>query len=185
VNYIDQIKEYKAQNEIEENEKRVIEDYIIQFPHNILSRENEFAHITSSGFIMNPGLDKVLMIHHNVYNTWTWTGGHADRDTDLLEIALKEAREETGIVNIKPLSTTIASLDIIPVWGHFKRGKYVCAHLHLNSAYILITEETEALILNKEETSGVRWIPINELEKYSNEPSVIVIYNNLIRKAKG
>lgn len=184
MNFKDQINEYIPQNDIEENEKRVIEDYIKQFPHNILSRDNEFAHITSSGFIMNPKLDKVLMIHHKVYNTWTWTGGHADDDTDLLEIALKEAKEETGVVNIKPLTKDIASLDIIPVWGHYKRGKYVCAHLHLNSSYILIADESEKLVLNEEETSGVGWISINELADHSKEPYVLIIYNNLIKKAK-
>jgi 8-oxo-dGTP pyrophosphatase MutT (NUDIX family) len=183
LNFKDQIAKYIPQNDIEENEKRVIEDYIKQFPHNILSRDNEFAHMTSSGFIMNPKLDKVLMIHHNIYNTWTWTGGHADGDTDLMEIALKEAWEETGVVNIKPLIEDIASLDIIPVWGHFKKGKYICAHLHLNASYILIADESEQLVLNKKETSGVRWISINELAKHSNEPFVLVIYNNLIKKA--
>jgi 8-oxo-dGTP pyrophosphatase MutT (NUDIX family) len=184
LNFKDQITEYIPQNEIEKNEKRVIEDYIKQFPNNILSRDNEFAHITSSGFIMNSKLDKILMIHHNIYNTWTWTGGHADGDTDLLEIALKEAREETGALNIKPLMEDIASLDIIPVWGHIKKEKYVCAHLHLNSSYILIADENEQLVLNKNETSGVRWISINELTEHSNEPYVLVIYNNLINKAK-
>ena len=89
---------------------------------NILTRENAFAHLTSSGFILNENKDKVLMIYHNLYNSWAWTGGHADGEDDLLEVAIKEAKEETGVVNIHPLSTQIMSLDILPVWGHMKKG---------------------------------------------------------------
>ena len=43
------------------------------------------------------------MIHHNIYNSWSWTGGHADGDKDLLYVAIKEAKEETGVKNIKAL----------------------------------------------------------------------------------
>jgi hypothetical protein len=88
VDFRDQIRAFIPKDDREINEKRVIEDYIKQFSNNILFRDNEFAHITSSGFIMNEKLNKVLMIHHNIYKTWAWTGGHADGDTDLLEVAI-------------------------------------------------------------------------------------------------
>ena len=184
MNFIEQINFYNPETNQEENEKRVIIDYIKQFPENILLRENEFAHMTSSGFIMNPELDKILFIHHKLYNTWTWTGGHADGDTDLYEIALKEASEETGVKHFKPLLEGMATLDIIPVFGHVKKGRYVCSHLHLNATYVLIAEECEKLIVNEEETSDVRWISINELANFSDEPYLIEIYNKIIKKAE-
>lgn len=184
LNFIGQIENYNPENDQERNEKRIILEYIKQFPDNILLRENEFAHMTSSGFIMSKSLDKVLMIHHNIYNTWAWTGGHADGDTDLLYIALKEAKEETGVINIAPLFEDIASLDVLPVWSHIRRGKYVCAHLHLNSSYILIVDESEELKVNRNETSGVRWINVNDIEKFSNESNMILVYNRLIQKAR-
>ena len=49
--------------------------------------------MTSSGLIFNKNLDKILMVHHNIYNTWSWTGGHADGEDDLLKVAIKEAKE--------------------------------------------------------------------------------------------
>ncbi len=183
--YIQQILEYQPDNEQEEKEKSVILNYIEQFPQNILLRDNVFAHISSSGFIMNTNLDKVLMIHHKIYDTWTWTGGHADGDTDLLHIALKEAREETGVTHIQPLFDKIASLDILPVWGHEKNGEYVATHLHLNLAYILMTDEKEKLKINHKETNDLKWIPIHQVASYSNEPYLITIYDKLIRKALG
>ena len=182
--YIDEIMAYKPINEQEAAEKRVILKYIQDYPDNILLRENEFGHLTSSGFIMNKTLDKTLMIHHNIYQTWAWTGGHADGDEDLLNVALKEAREETGVTHIQPLMKEIASIDILPVWGHVKKGQYVPTHMHLSVAYILIADENDTLQINKAENSGVQWINVNEIEKYSNEPQLIAIYKKLINKAR-
>ena len=184
MNYKEEIIAYMPVDEQEASEKKVILEYIDKFPENILSRENEFAHLTSSGFIMNASLDKVLMVHHNIYQTWAWTGGHADGNKDLLKVAIKEAIEETGVRNIKPLTGNIASLDILPLWGHIKKGKYVATHLHLSVAYILIADEEDEVKINEAENSGVMWIGIDELEKYSNEPQLIRIYHKLIKQAK-
>ncbi|MDF2821201.1 MAG: hydrolase [Clostridiales bacterium] len=146
MNYREEIRKYQPVNEQEMNDKKVILDYIEYFYEDILTRENQIAHMTSSGLILNESLDKILMIHHNIYKTWTWTGGHAEGDSDMLGVALKEAKEETGVMNIVSLTQNLASIDIIPVYGHVKRGKYVSSHLHLNTSYILIADEKEALV---------------------------------------
>ena len=78
----------------------------------------------------------------------------------------------------------IASIDILPVWGHMKKGKYVATHMHLSVAYILIADEDQALHINEDENSGVKWIAIEDIEKYSNETEIISIYHKLIQKAK-
>lgn len=182
--FIDQIKSYAPTSEQENNDKNIILEHIDAFSYNILTRSNELAHTTSSGFIMNKEYNKILMIHHNIYNTWTWTGGHSDGDDDLLKTALKEAVEETGVKNITPLFEEVASIDILPVWGHRKNGKYVSAHLHLNASFILIADEDEELIINKDETSGVKWVPIANLKEHSNEPYLLKIYFKLIYKAR-
>lgn len=184
MNYKEAIMAYKPINEQEASEKKVILDYINQYPHNILLRENEFGHITSSGFIMNKDLTKALMVHHNIYNTWSWTGGHADGDEDLLYVAIKEAKEETGVTKIGPLMEEIASIDILPVWGHVKKGRYVATHMHLSVAYILIADEDQALHINESENSGVKWIELEALEAYCKEPQIVDIYYKLIEKAK-
>jgi len=184
MNFREEILDYKPINEQETKDKKIILDYIESFYENILTRENKVAHMTSSGLILNKSLDKILMIHHNIYNTWTWTGGHADGNNNMLEVALKEGKEETGVSNILPLTNKLASIDIIPVYGHIKRGKYVSSHLHLNTSYILIADEKEKLIINEEETSNVGWVEVNEIDKYSNEPYLIQIYNKIIKKAR-
>lgn len=184
MSYKSAIMAYEPINAQEANDKMVMLDYIALFEHNILTRSNAFAHITSSGLILNRSLTKMLMIHHNIYQTWTWTGGHADGDSDMLYVALKEAREETGIDAIEPLMSDIASLDIIPVYGHVKNGAYVSSHLHLNTSFVLIADEDAETSVKVDETSDIRWVALSEMPDYSNEPYLIEIYNKLISRAK-
>ena len=157
--YVDEIRAYTPQNEQEAADQRLILEYIRLFPDNILTRDNEIAHLSSSGFVVNADGTRVLMAHHNIYRVWAWTGGHADGEGDLLSVALREAREETGVEHIRPLSPAIASLDILPVWGHVKRGKWVPSHQHLNVSYLLVADESDALQIREGENSRVGWLP--------------------------
>jgi 8-oxo-dGTP pyrophosphatase MutT (NUDIX family) len=184
MDYIKQLNGFIPTNEQERQDKKVILDYIEKFPHNILLRENEFAHITSSGFIMNKALDKVLMVHHNIRNTWAWTGGHADGDSDFLHVAIKEAKEETGINTVTALAKNIVSLDVLPVYGHVKRNKYVSSHLHLSVAYILIASEEEKLIVKEDENSGVDWFSLDKFTEDYFDDKDVYLYNKLIQRAK-
>ena len=63
------------------------------------------------------------MIYHNIYRSWAWTGGHADGERDLLAVALREAREESGLETLRVLKDGIFSLETLTVDGHIKRGK--------------------------------------------------------------
>ena len=181
--FIKQIKMYNPINEQEKNDKELILDCIKKYD-NILTRDNKLCHMTSSGFIVNKERDKVLMIHHNIYNSWGWTGGHADGDKNLLNVAIKEAKEETGIKSVKAINNEISSIEVLTVNSHVKRGKFVSAHLHLSIAYILEADENEELFIKEDENSGVRWIPIDEIEKNVSEKHMIYVYNKLINKLK-
>lgn len=181
MNWIEEIKSYIPCNEQEECDKNFILKAINKYD-NILTRENIFMHITSSGYIVNKAKDKTLMIHHNIYKSWAWTGGHADGDDDLLHVAIKEAKEETGVKHITPIDSCILSLDILPVNGHFKRGKYVSSHLHLSIAYLLEADENDILMIKEDENSGVKWIPLNELHLHCNEPHMLTVYDKFNSK---
>jgi len=179
--WIKQIKEYVPYNEQEMKDKDLILKCISNFP-DILTRGNTIAHITSSGYIVNKTRDKVLMIYHNIYNSWAWTGGHADGDSNLLNVAIREACEETGLKKVKAVNDEILSLDVLNVRSHVKNGEYVSSHLHLSVAYLLEADENDKLIVNEEETSGVKWLPIDELHIHCNEPYMVEIYNKFNNK---
>lgn len=182
--YLEDIAAYRPQSEQEETDKRLIETYIRLFPDNILTRENEIAHLTSSGFVVNADASKVLFAHHNIFKVWAWTGGHADGDPDLLAVALREAEEETGAAHIRPLSPAIAALDILPVWGHVKRGRYVAAHQHLNVTYLLTADEGDALTVRAGENSSVAWLPAASMLEFTNEWQMDGVYTKLLAQAR-
>ncbi|MEG0772509.1 NUDIX hydrolase [Clostridium sp.] len=181
MNLIKHIEEYTPCNEQEQNDKEIILSCIDKF-EDVLTRDNEVTHLTSSSFILNKNRDKVLMIHHNIYNSWAWTGGHADGESDLLCVAIKEAKEETGVNSIYPISNDIFSLDVLPVFGHIKKGKYVSAHLHMNVTYLLQGDENEALTVKEDENSDVKWIAIDKIIEHCNEPHMQKVYGKLISK---
>ena len=181
--YIQDIKKYIPVNEQESKDKEIIIDFINK-NEDVLTRENEVAHLTSSGFIVNKKRVKVLMIHHNIYNSWGWTGGHADGDSDLLEVAIKEAKEETGIINVRPIIDDICCIDILTVKGHIKKGKYVAPHLHLSVAYVLEADETEEVKVKEDENSGVKWVDIDRVLELTDEEHMKDVYSKLINKTK-
>ena len=182
--YADALRAYSPQNEQEDADRRMILEYIRRFPDNILTRDNAIAHMTSSGFVVNADASKVLMANHNLYRVWAWTGGHADGEADLLAVALREAREETGAEHVRPLSAQIASVDILPVWGHVKGGRYVCAHQHLNVSYLLVADETDPLRAREGENTRVGWLPAERLLEYTREWQMDGVYTKLLARAR-
>ena len=183
MHWLESIKKYTPYNEQEKKDQELIVKYSKIFA-DILTRDNELVHITSSAFVVNKSIDKVLMVYHNIYNSWSWTGGHADGEEDLLLVAIREVREETGVKNILSVTEDIFSLDIIPVLGHIKKGKYISPHLHISAAYLLEADEHEPLVVKPDENSDVKWIPLEEINTYSNEPHMKKIYRKICQKIK-
>ncbi|NLF27755.1 MAG: NUDIX hydrolase [Clostridiales bacterium] len=136
----------------------------------VFSRENLLAHATASAWIVNARRDRVLMAYHNIYKSWSWLGGHADGEQDLLSVALREAGEESGLKSVRTVSEDIFSLEALTVDGHEKRGKYVPSHIHLNLTYLVEADDLEPLTAKADENSDVRWFSLDEAVAASTEP---------------
>ena len=181
---IEEIKKYRPCNAQEQRDQALILDFLEKNGDAFL-RSNLLAHMTASSWIVNPERTKTLMVYHNLYDSWSWTGGHADGETDLLSVALREAREETGIAHVRPLSPEIFSLEVLTVDGHEKRGEYVSSHLHMNVTYLLEAEESDTLHVCREENSGVAWFTPEEALVKSTEPWFVEhVYAKLLEKMK-
>lgn len=183
--FIESLKKYNPYNEQEVKDKEFMLKFI-ETSDNILERINTVAHFTASSWIVNKDRDKVLMIYHNIYDSWSWTGGHADGDDDLLSVAVKEAKEETGVNSIRPLNDDIYSIEVITVDGHIKRSEYVSSHLHLNLTYLLEADDSDILVIKEDENSDVKWFTLDKAIEASSEPWMRnYIYEKLNNKLKG
>lgn len=167
----------------EESEKREILTLMEREGDRLLLRECSYAHMTASSVIVNRERTKMLMAFHKIYQSWAWTGGHADGDGDFEAVARREAQEETGIQNLKKLGAGAASLEVLPVWAHQKCGQMVASHLHLNISYLFEADDTLPLRIAEDENSAVGWIPIAQLEEYVREKDMMPIYQKLLNRA--
>ncbi len=183
MNLLKTLENYIPRNEQESIDKEAMISFI-QRNDDYLLRDNLMGHFTSSAIVMNKTLDKVLFAYHNIYNSWSWLGGHNDGEEDCLYVAIKEAKEETGLKNVYPLTKDIAGIDIIYVMPHIKNRKHVSDHLHLNLTYILIANELEDIRHKPDENSGVKWIDIDKVHEYVSEPRMLPIYDKMIQYAK-
>jgi ADP-ribose pyrophosphatase YjhB (NUDIX family) len=165
----EEVQLYQPYNEQEEKDKALLLR-CLEKEDNLFTRDNDLVHLTASCWITNKSMDKVLMCYHKIYDSWSWLGGHADGEKDLLKVALKEAKEESGLENIKPYDGKIFSLESLTVDGHIKRGVYVSSHIHLNVTYLLVADEEEELKIKEDENSGLRWFTLDEAIKASSEP---------------
>jgi len=181
---LNDIRKYNPINEQEERDKAVMLEFMANHSE-FLERSNQIAHFTTSIWTVNKERTKTLMVYHNIYDSWSWIGGHADGEEDLSRVALRELQEETGVKNAKLISDDIFSLEILTVDGHMKKGVYVPSHLHLNVTYSAEADEKEMLFVNKDENQAVKWWTFKEALKASTEPWMVErIYKKLIEKSR-
>jgi len=177
------IENYQPSNAQEEKDRQTILKWIDTFD-DVLTRDNEFAHFASSAFIVNKTRDKALMIHHNIFDSWAWTGGHVDGETDFLAVALREATEETGIKNVRPLTGKIDLLNIDPIPGHFKNGQWVSSHVHLSVGYLCEGDDAEILTIQEDENSANKWMDLDEIVSKAKDFHLGSTYVKAITKIK-
>ena len=176
---IRELEQYEPVCEQEACDRRLMLSYIEQFSDSLLTRGNTLCHFTASAWITNERFDRVLMVFHNIYRSWSWTGGHADGDAALSRVACREAGEETGILSPRLLLEAPISVEILTVDPHVRRGQFVSAHLHLNLTYLLQASTASHLHENPDENSGVRWMTPAEAVERSTEQMMKPIYQKL------
>ena len=167
----------------EVQEQRTILEMIAREGDRLLTRDCTWAHITASSIIVSPDRRRTLMAYHRIYDSWAWTGGHADGEIDFEAVARREANEETGIVGLTRLGKGIASIEILPVWAHVRRGQEVGSHLHLNVSYLFEADDGQPLRVAEAENSAVGWVETAHLDQAVTEPPMLPVYRRLLRRA--
>jgi len=115
------------------------------------------GHFTGSAWVVSADGERVLLMHHRKLGRWLQLGGHADGDTDLSRVALREAQEESGLDDLV-VESGVFDLDRhrIPERGSEPE------HWHYDVRYVVRATGSEAFVLN-EESLALAWQPIREL----------------------
>lgn len=125
------------------------------------------GHITGSAWIVDRTGTRTLLTHHRKLDRWLQPGGHADGDPDVLEVALSEALEETGLDSLVPVSTEIFDLDIHPIPARGSDPE----HFHYDVRFLLRDAGAGDYTVS-EESHDLAWVSLAELERYSIEESM-------------
>jgi len=151
---------------------RQLQDYALQWPHETdplhfvdflamgafgFVRENRQGHFTGSVWLVSADGERVLLTHHRKLGRWLQLGGHADGDTDLARVALREAEEESGLDG---LSVEPQPFDLdrhrIPARGDEPE------HWHYDVRYVVRAGENEQFLVS-EESHALAWRSIRDM----------------------
>jgi len=126
------------------------------------------GHVTGSAWVVDRDLEAVILTHHRKLDRWLQLGGHADGDGDIRRVALREAREESGLEDIVPASAGIYDVDVhqIPARGAEP------AHLHYDVRFAFYADRS-ARPSPSDESHEVAWIPLKDLPRYRVDDSVL------------
>ncbi len=162
-------------NYIPSSEEIEFKDDIINFINkyeNCFERSLEVGHITASCWLLNKDHSKALLTHHAKLNKWFQLGGHCDGNPDVLEVALKEAKEESGIENIAPVNNSIFDIDIHLIPKNKKENE----HFHYDIRFLLhVTSDEE--IKKSDESNDLCWINRDIKSLPTDSKSVVRLFN--------
>jgi len=154
-----------------EEEKTFIQEFVdlTDDPMAFL-RDRKEGHFTASAWIVNKTRTHTLLTHHKKLNRWLQLGGHADGNENLMEVAMTEAKEESGLISLKLVDTYIFDIDkhIIPA------NEKVPQHYHYDVRFLVEAAMDEPLTVSAE-SKDLAWV------SYDAVPDVVGSNDSIIR----
>lgn len=136
------------------------------FARDLVGIGDDIGHVTGSAWIVNEDATKTVLVHHAKLGKWVQPGGHCDGECDVLAVAVREAREETGL-KVMAVDSSIFDVDVhlIPPYGNTP------AHLHFDVRFLLQADDRSTPVVSHE-SRDVRWVSLDEAAQLSAEDSI-------------
>ncbi|WP_375559166.1 NUDIX hydrolase [Bernardetia sp. OM2101] len=157
---LDLLQDYKTSFSEEIEFRKQMIDFLEQNDDFAL-RSNLTGQLTGSAWVVNKEHTKVLLIHHKKLNKWLQIGGHIENsDQTIEETILREIKEESGLKNLKLLSSSIYDIDIHTI----PQKREIAEHLHFDIRLIIEVDENEKLTPQNKEILAIKWCSKNEVQ---------------------
>lgn len=165
---------YKPSTAIDAAAKEQIIAFVQEQP-DCFERTLTIGHVTASSWLLNKVGDKALLMHHAKLNQWMQLGGHCDGDSDVLAVAIKEAQEESGIMDIVPVNTEIFDLDVHFIPATSKEA----AHYHYDVRFLLQVAGDADFVRNHE-SHDMRWFGAARDQLPTDQMSVVRMFDKWV-----
>lgn len=164
--YLKQIAAHRPFDKTEAAHQSTMRSFVEQHA-DFYKRTLTIGHITSSSWIVNPARTHALLLHHKKLDCWLQPGGHIEQEHDVLSSALREAREETGIDELRVVSDAIFDLDVHTIPANRKEGE----HQHYDIRYLFEADIAQTPTVS-DESNDVRWFSLKSIEAFNRDPSI-------------
>ncbi|MEW5798890.1 MAG: NUDIX hydrolase [Bacteroidota bacterium] len=170
------LKEHRGIDPHEESMRLRIIEFVEKYP-NCFERSLHIGHITGSAMIVNRLRTKTLLTHHHKLEKWLQLGGHSDGDPDTLNVALREAEEESGLKGIIAVSEKIFDVDVhlIPARKHEPE------HFHFDVRFLFEADDAQPLSISNE-SKDLAWITLERIAEYTTEESVLRMVRKILNR---
>lgn len=142
-------------------------------------RNLKVGHLTSSAWIIDQDRSHALLTHHAKIGAWVQLGGHVEDDPDMLSAAWREAREESGLINVRPISDHIFDVDVHNIPETPKEP----AHLHYDIRFLFEADRNAELTITAESKS-LQWIALDKISEITLEESVLRMVRKTVSMAR-
>jgi 8-oxo-dGTP pyrophosphatase MutT (NUDIX family) len=131
-------------------------------------RSLALGHLTGSAWIVDRERKRTLLTHHRKLNKWLQLGGHADGELDPLSVALREAREESGLTHLRVVAETIFDVDrhLIPARGTEPE------HWHYDIRFMIEADPDEPFVVS-DESNNLAWVEVARMGDYNTAESML------------
>ena len=136
------------------------------FGRDLAGEAPDWGHVTGSSWITDESGTKVVLVFHRKLQKWVQPGGHCEDESDVLSVAIREAREETGL-NVWSHDNAIFDVDAHEIPEYWNTP----AHVHYDVRFLLRASAAQTPIVS-EESRAVRWVSLDEAQKLSGEDSI-------------
>jgi 8-oxo-dGTP pyrophosphatase MutT (NUDIX family) len=164
--FLSKLARYVPVDDRDNAQRRRIEEFVREHP-DCFDSTFEPGHLTGSAWLLDSTGSRVLLTHHRKLDKWIQLGGHADGDPDLLAVAIREAREESGIAEIRPVTDEIFDLDVHDYPATTTEGR----HEHFDIRFLLQVEGNDGYAVS-DESHALAWFTFDELASMDLDDAV-------------
>lgn len=161
------LERYEAFSSIDDDARRRIDAFVRSHP-DCFERTLAVGHVTGSAWIVDRTRTRCLLTHHRKLDRWLQLGGHADGEADVLAVAMREAREESGLTKLRPVAATIFDCDVHPIPAR----KAEPEHFHYDVRFLFEADADEPLVVSAE-SKDLAWIALGDVARLESDESVM------------